>query len=62
MEIDLSGKSAFISGATQGIGRATAARLAGCGAIVHVNGRDPERVDAVVEELRDEQPGARYEA
>jgi NAD(P)-dependent dehydrogenase (short-subunit alcohol dehydrogenase family) len=30
--------------------------------VVHVNGRDPERVAAVVEQLRAEQPGARFEA
>jgi NAD(P)-dependent dehydrogenase (short-subunit alcohol dehydrogenase family) len=59
MRIDLSGKSAFVSGSTQGIGRAIAARLAECGAVVHVNGRDGARVDAVVDELRGEQPGAR---
>ena len=62
MKIDLSGKSAFISGSTQGIGRAIAARLAECGAVVHINGRDPARVDAVVSELRGEVPGARFEA
>jgi NAD(P)-dependent dehydrogenase (short-subunit alcohol dehydrogenase family) len=61
MNIDLSGKSALISGSTQGIGRAIAARLAACGAVVHVNGRSAERVDAVVAELRAEQPDARFE-
>jgi NAD(P)-dependent dehydrogenase (short-subunit alcohol dehydrogenase family) len=61
MKIDLSAKSAFVSGSTQGIGRAIAARLAECGAVVHVNGRDPARVDAVVQELRSEHPGARFE-
>jgi NAD(P)-dependent dehydrogenase (short-subunit alcohol dehydrogenase family) len=61
MDIDLTGKSAFVSGSTQGIGRAIAARLAECGAVVYVNGRDAERVRAVVEELRGEQPGARFE-
>ena len=61
MQIDLSGKSAFVSGSTQGIGRAIAARLAACGAVTTMNGRDGARVDAVVEELRAEQPDARFE-
>ena len=61
MDIDLDGKTAFVSGSTQGIGRAIAARLAECGALVYVNGRSPERVEAVVAELRAEQPDARFE-
>jgi NAD(P)-dependent dehydrogenase (short-subunit alcohol dehydrogenase family) len=61
MQIDLSGKSAFVSGSTQGIGRAIAARLAECGAVTTINGRDEARVAAVVEELRAEQPDARFE-
>jgi len=58
MEIDLSGRTAFVSGSTQGIGRAIAARLARSGAGAVINGRDPDRVRAVVAELRDELPGA----
>lgn len=61
MNIDLSGKSALVSGSTQGIGRAIAAALAAAGATTTINGRDPERVRAVVAELRAEQPGARFE-
>ncbi|HEY6892350.1 MAG TPA: SDR family oxidoreductase, partial [Solirubrobacter sp.] len=61
MRIDLSGKSAFVSGSTQGIGRAIAARLAACGAVTTINGRDQERVDAVLAELRASQPEARFE-
>jgi len=61
MRIDLDGKTAFISGSTQGIGRAIAARLAECGALVYVNGRSAERVDAVVAELRAELPEGRFE-
>jgi NAD(P)-dependent dehydrogenase (short-subunit alcohol dehydrogenase family) len=52
MEIDLSGRTAFVSGSTQGIGRAIAARLARSGAAVTINGRDEARVDAVAEELQ----------
>jgi len=43
MDIDLSGRTAFISGSTQGIGRAIAAKLAGAGAAVTINGRDEAR-------------------
>ena len=51
MDIDLSGRRAFISGSTQGIGRAIAATLAGCGAAVTINGRDEAKVRAVADEL-----------
>jgi len=51
MDIDLSGRRAFISGSTQGIGRAIAATLAGCGAAVTINGRDEAKVSAVADEL-----------
>ncbi|GGP76598.1 SDR family NAD(P)-dependent oxidoreductase [Saccharothrix coeruleofusca] len=43
MKIDLSGSSALVTGATAGIGRATALALAELGARVVVHGRDPER-------------------
>ncbi|MDA0165608.1 SDR family oxidoreductase [Solirubrobacter ginsenosidimutans] len=61
MRIDLSGKRAFVSGSTQGIGRAIAARLAACGAATTINGRDSARVDAVLAELRASQPDAHFE-
>lgn len=51
MDIDLSGRTAFISGSTQGIGRAIAAKLAGAGAAVTINGRDEAKTQAVAEEL-----------
>jgi NAD(P)-dependent dehydrogenase (short-subunit alcohol dehydrogenase family) len=52
------GRTAFVSGSTQGIGRAIAAGLAAAGAAVTINGRAQERVDATVAQLREELPGA----
>ncbi len=54
MEIDLSGRTALVTGSTQGIGRAIVARLARSGAHAVVNGRDQARVDGVVDALRAE--------
>ncbi len=47
----LDGRVAFVSGAGQGIGRATALRLAREGAVVFVNDIDPETAGAVAEEV-----------
>jgi NAD(P)-dependent dehydrogenase (short-subunit alcohol dehydrogenase family) len=52
MQIDLSGRTALVTGSTQGIGRVIAERLADAGATTWVNGRTAERVAGVVEELR----------
>jgi NAD(P)-dependent dehydrogenase (short-subunit alcohol dehydrogenase family) len=51
-EKTLQGQTALITGATSGIGRATANALAADGATVIVHGRDAGRGDEVVEELR----------
>ncbi len=52
MIIDLSGKSAIVTGSTGGIGLAIATGLAKAGAQVTVVGRDEARVDAAVGQVR----------
>lgn len=51
MRLDLSGKTALVTGSTQGIGRAIAAGLAAAGARVGVNGRSSSSVARAVDEL-----------
>ena len=46
MKIDLSGRTALVTGSTEGIGYAAAQGLAAAGATVIVNGRSQEKVDA----------------
>jgi len=48
-----------VTGATSGLGRALAERLVSLGAQVVVHGRDPGRLDAACEQIRDAVPGAR---
>lgn len=51
MNLELSGKTALVTGSTAGIGYAIAERLLKEGASVIVNGRTHERVDAAVRRL-----------
>jgi NAD(P)-dependent dehydrogenase (short-subunit alcohol dehydrogenase family) len=46
-------RTVFITGATDGLGRALAHRLAAAGATLILHGRDPRRLDGVVDEIRD---------
>jgi NAD(P)-dependent dehydrogenase (short-subunit alcohol dehydrogenase family) len=58
MRIDLTGRTALVTGSTQGIGAAIAAGLARAGARVGVNGRTEERVAESVARLAEQVPGA----
>jgi len=60
MELQLRGRTAFVSGSTRGIGYAVASTLADEGARVIVNGRHRAAVDAAVAELRRTRPGAAH--
>jgi len=58
MDLQLKGKTAFISGSTQGIGFAIARQLLQEGAAVIINGRTTARVNESTEKLEREVPGA----
>ena len=59
MKIDLSGKTALVTGSTSGIGHAIAKGLAGAGATVVVNGRAQARVDAAATAISKAVPGSK---
>lgn len=58
MKIDLSGKTAVVSGSTAGIGFAIAKGLAEAGAAVVLNGRTQAAVDVALARLGEAVPGA----
>jgi NAD(P)-dependent dehydrogenase (short-subunit alcohol dehydrogenase family) len=59
MHIDLSGKTALVTGSTAGIGLAIAQGLAASGAEVVLNGRGEGRVDAALARLKQALPKAK---
>jgi NAD(P)-dependent dehydrogenase (short-subunit alcohol dehydrogenase family) len=58
MDLELTGKRVFVSGSTQGIGRAVALACAAEGACVVINGRSQARVTEAMVQLRAEAPDA----
>jgi NAD(P)-dependent dehydrogenase (short-subunit alcohol dehydrogenase family) len=59
MKIDLSGKTALVTGSTSGIGHAIAKGLASVGAEVVINGRTQGKVDAAVAAIVKAVPGSK---
>src|SRR5256712_7279064 len=59
MDLQLSGKTAVVTGSTAGIGLAIARALAREGAAIVVNGRTEARVRVAAEDVRRAAPGAR---
>jgi NAD(P)-dependent dehydrogenase (short-subunit alcohol dehydrogenase family) len=59
MKIDLSGKTALVTGSTSGIGHAIAKGLAAAGADVVVNGRTQGKVEAAAAAIAKAVPGAK---
>jgi NAD(P)-dependent dehydrogenase (short-subunit alcohol dehydrogenase family) len=58
MIIDLSGRTAIVTGSTEGIGFAAASALAAAGATVVVNGRSRDKTEAAAQRIRDAIDGA----
>jgi NAD(P)-dependent dehydrogenase (short-subunit alcohol dehydrogenase family) len=59
MDLQLSGKTALVTGSTAGIGWAIAASLAAEGAHVTINGRTAKRVERAMAQLREAHPDAK---
>lgn len=62
MKIDLTGKTALVTGSTGGIGFAIAKGLAGAGAKVLINGRKADKVATAVERIKTLVPGGTFVA
>lgn len=58
MDLQLNGKTALITGSTDGIGYSTAVGLAKEGTIVYLNGRDKKKLQTAIERLKKEVPNA----
>jgi NAD(P)-dependent dehydrogenase (short-subunit alcohol dehydrogenase family) len=59
VDLQLSSKTAFVSGSTQGIGFAITRQLLQEGATVIINGRKGEKTALAVQQLKEEIPGAK---
>lgn len=57
MELQLKGRTAFVTGASRGIGKEIATTLAGEGVNLGLFGRDLDRCNAVAADLRKKHPG-----
>jgi NAD(P)-dependent dehydrogenase (short-subunit alcohol dehydrogenase family) len=60
--VRLDGKHALVTGATGGLGIETARALASVGASVTIGGRDPQKNDSALATLREQVPGASFDA
>ncbi|MRN52666.1 SDR family NAD(P)-dependent oxidoreductase [Paenibacillus monticola] len=59
MELHMAGKTALVTGSTNGIGKAIAESLIREGVTVLINGRDEDKVNTVVDELKSRYAGAK---
>jgi NAD(P)-dependent dehydrogenase (short-subunit alcohol dehydrogenase family) len=59
MDLQLKGKTALVTGSTQGIGFAIAQQLLQEGATVIINGRTKARIDEAISKLQQKIPGAK---
>ncbi|MBW4840786.1 MAG: SDR family oxidoreductase [Paenibacillaceae bacterium] len=58
MDLQLKGKITFVTGSTAGIGKAIAVSLAAEGVTVIISGRNAEKVEQAIAEIRAQQPEA----